>query len=108
MKNRLLIIADEVYRQNIYKEGAKFVSFRRVLERMPDQYRSKCELASLHSTSKGLLGECGLRGGYLYVHNFNPDVIEQLVKLKSINLCSNSIGQVMVDLMCNPPLEGVS
>jgi hypothetical protein len=35
-------------------------------------------------------------------------VIQQLVKLKSINLCSNSVGQVMVDLMCKPPLEGVS
>lgn len=44
----------------------------------------------------------------MYAHNFNPAVMQQLVKLKSINLCSNSIGQVMVDLMCNPPLEGVS
>jgi aspartate/methionine/tyrosine aminotransferase len=35
VKHRLLIIADEVYRQNIYKEGAKFISFRRVLETMP-------------------------------------------------------------------------
>lgn len=31
VENRLLLIADEVYRQNIYKEGAKFVSFRKVL-----------------------------------------------------------------------------
>ena len=53
-------------------------------------------MASLHSVSKGLLGECGLRGGYLYTHNFNPKVTEQLVKLKSINLCSNSIGQASV------------
>lgn len=57
--------------------------------------------------SKGLLGECGLRGGYTYLHNFNPDVYDQIVKLKSINLCSSSIGQIMVDLMVNP-LEGVS
>jgi len=40
----------------------------------------------------------------LYIHNFNPEITQQLVKLKSINLCSNSVGQVMVDLMCNPPL----
>ena len=31
-----------------------------------------------------------------------------MVKLKSINLCSNSIGQASVELMVNPPLEGVS
>lgn len=49
-----------------------------------------------------------MRGGYLYLHNFNPAVVEQLVKLKSINLCSNSLGQVMVELMVNPPTSGVS
>ena len=65
-------------------------------------------MASLHSTSKGLLGECGFRGGYLYIHNFNPAVIAEIVKLKSINLCSNVMGQVMVDCMVNPPLEDVT
>ena len=75
---------------------------------MGPEYTNNCELASLHSVSKGLLGECGMRGGYLYIHNFCPAVIEQIVKLKSINLCSNALGQVMVDLMVNPPLEGVT
>lgn len=49
-----------------------------------------------------------MRGGYLYLHNFNPAVYEQIVKLKSINLCSNVSGQIMVDCMVNPPIEGVS
>lgn len=84
------------------------MSFREVLETLSPEVRDNCELASLHSVSKGLLGECGARGGYLYLHNFNPDVTEQLVKLKSINLCSNSIGQLMVDLMVNPLQDGVS
>jgi aspartate/methionine/tyrosine aminotransferase len=84
-----------------------FVSANRVLNSMSAEYKNACELASLHSVSKGLLGECGLRGGYMYVHNFNPEITNQLVKLKSINLCSNSIGQLMVDLMCNPPLKDV-
>jgi alanine transaminase len=43
----------------------------------------------------------------MYVHNFNPKITSELVKLKSINLCSNSIGQLMVDLMCNPPVQDV-
>ena len=98
-----MVIADEVYRENVYKEGATFVSFRKVLETLKPEVRDNCELASLHSVSKGLLGECGLRGGYLYLHNFNPSVVDQLVKLKSINLCSNSIGQLIVELMVNPP-----
>lgn len=71
---------------------------------MPAEYKNHCELASLHSVSKGLTGECGLRGGYLYMHNFNPKVWEQLLKLKSINLCSNTIGQSMVEMLVNPPL----
>jgi aspartate/methionine/tyrosine aminotransferase len=41
------------------------------------------------------------------LYNFNPAVYAQLVKLKSINLCSNSVGQLMVDLMCNPPVRDV-
>ena len=31
VKNRLVLIADEVYRENIYNEGKQFVSFRSVL-----------------------------------------------------------------------------
>ena len=35
VKKRILIIADEVYRDNVYKEGARFYSFRNVLNKMP-------------------------------------------------------------------------
>ena len=31
VRNRIVVIADEVYRENIYKEGASFNSFRKVL-----------------------------------------------------------------------------
>jgi aspartate/methionine/tyrosine aminotransferase len=71
-ENRLIVIADEVYRENVYKENTTFISFRKVLQSLKAEVRDNCELASLHSVSKGLLGECGLRGGYLYLHNFNP------------------------------------
>lgn len=102
-----MIIADEVYRDNIY-DGAKFYSFRAVLEKMEEKYRQKCELASLNSVSKGLTGECGLRGGYLYIHNFNEKVRVQLIKLKSLGLCSNTVGQLAMEILTNPPVEGVA
>jgi aspartate/methionine/tyrosine aminotransferase len=35
VRNKMVLLADEVYRENVYKEGAKFTSFRRVLETMP-------------------------------------------------------------------------
>lgn len=49
-----------------------------------------------------------MRAGYLYLHNFNPEVVNQIVKLKSINLCSGAPGQVIMDLMVNPPINDVT
>lgn len=43
---------------------------------MGDPYSSNVELLSLNSVSKGLLGECGLRGGYLEAHNIDSYVEE--------------------------------
>jgi aspartate/methionine/tyrosine aminotransferase len=33
---------------------------------------------SLHSTSKGFVGECGRRGGYMEVLNFPREIHEQV------------------------------
>jgi len=37
--------------------------------------KSDVELFSFHSISKGIMGECGFRGGYLEMTNVNKDVI---------------------------------
>jgi len=58
---------------------------------MPKPY-NETELFSFHSTSKGLLGECGFRGGYMELTNIDHKVYEQLYKLKSIFLCPNTFG----------------
>lgn len=50
------------------------------------------ELLSVHSISKGVSGECGLRGGYFETHNFLPEVEEIIEKMKSLELNSNTIG----------------
>lgn len=44
----------------------------------------------------------GLRGGYLYLHNISPFVLQQLHKFQTFFGCSNIIGQLMIDLMVNP------
>ena len=46
----------QVYQENVYKEGAKFVSFRKVLKSMGPAY-DKFQLVSFNSISKGYLGE---------------------------------------------------
>lgn len=32
--------------------------------------------------SKGVLGECGLRGGYVELTNFHPGTIDELYKVR--------------------------
>ena len=65
-KEKLFLFADEVYQDNVYAEGSKFHSFKKVMTEMGEPY-SKMELASFMSCSKGYMGECGLRGGYAEV-----------------------------------------
>ena len=52
------------------------------------------------------MGECGLRGGYMEVYNIDDYAMDIFYKLKSIELCSNTIGQVATYLMIDPPKEG--
>lgn len=54
------------------------------------------ELFSFHSTSKGVLGECGRRGGYVECSGIDPSVLDQMYKLASIGLCPPVQGQIMV------------
>jgi aspartate/methionine/tyrosine aminotransferase len=106
-KHEIMIIADEVYQTNIYKRKGVFVSVRRVLAELGKPYDKDVELISLNSVSKGMLGECGFRGGYYECHNLPPEALELVFKLKSMDLCGNTIGQTSIELMCNPPRLGV-
>ena len=99
----LAVLADEVYQEDIYLPGLKFVSFARVLEaRKIDDV----SLFSFHSCSKGVLGECGVRGGYFECRNVPAEVAAQILKLQSVSLCSNLAGQVATYAMVHPPQPG--
>ena len=65
---------------------------RRVLNEMGAPFSEEVELVSMNSVSKGVLGECGLRGGYMETHNLSNRAEQILYKLKSIELCSNTAG----------------
>lgn len=102
---RLLLLADEVYQENVYVEGKKFNSFKKVARTMG--YTEKdFSLVSFHSASKGYYGECGRRGGYMEVTGLDADVREQLYKVASVNLCANISGQILMSLIMNPPKIG--
>jgi len=98
-KHKIIILADEVYQKNIYKDKP-FVSFKKVINDMGKPY-SEMELISFHSTSKGVSGECGLRGGYMELTNIDEYVFSQLLKIRSICLCSNVVGQLIVLVLNN-------
>lgn len=102
-KYNLTVLADEVYQENVYLKGIKFISFAKVLHDMGEK---DITLFSFHSVSKGFLGECGHRGGYFEIRNVPEDVFEQIIKLQSVSLCSNVDGQIVTYLMVNPPKPG--
>jgi aspartate/methionine/tyrosine aminotransferase len=99
----LAVLADEVYQDNVWRAGARFVSFAKVLARLGWDDLS---LFSFHSTSKGYLGECGHRGGYVECRNVAPAVQAELAKLQSVALCANTAGQVVLYLQVRPPRPG--
>lgn len=102
----IAVIADEVYQANIFASG-QFHSFKKVWAALKaEDPEFNVALASLHSTSKGKIGECGQRGGYMELVGFHSDVIEQIYKLCSISLCPVVTGQALIECMVNPPKEG--
>ena len=115
----LVLMADEVYQDNVYNQPGTtrlahvsnhFNSFRRALAELrlakPDLAK-RVQLVTMHSTSKGYMGECGLRGGFFSLDgNWDAAVKAQLVKLASICLCSNVVGQLAMGLIVHPPKPG--
>eukprot|EP00127_Corallochytrium_limacisporum_P007234 Clim_evm7s244 gene=Clim_evmTU7s244 len=99
----ILIMADEVYQDNIYyPEEFPFVSFKKVIRDMD----SEVECVSFHSTSKGFIGECGARGGYMEFCNVSEETMGVFYKAASVALCSNIPGQIMTEVLVNPPKAG--
>ena len=78
-EEKLVCLADEVYQTNVF-EGNEFQSFKKGLRDLQKGDKNKngkfdnVELASLHSISKGMVGECGHRGGYYEMIGFDPEV----------------------------------
>ncbi|KAJ6963225.1 hypothetical protein NC652_001755 [Populus alba x Populus x berolinensis] len=101
-KEGLVLLADEVYQENVYVPEKKFHSFKKVARSMG--YGEKdISVVSFQSVSKGYYGECGKRGGYMEVTGFGPEIREQIYKLASVNLCSNISGQILASLVMSPP-----
>ncbi|KAK6617941.1 hypothetical protein RUM43_014170 [Polyplax serrata] len=104
-ENKLVLLADEVYQANVYAKGSQFHSFKKVIMEMGEPY-SEMELASFMSCSKGYMGECGLRGAYSELVNFDSDVMANFSKCISAMLCPTVLGQCLLDCVVKPPKQG--
>ncbi|XP_008332507.1 alanine aminotransferase 2 isoform X1 [Cynoglossus semilaevis] len=105
-EKRLILLADEVYQDSIYTGNSTFYSYRKVLSEMGPPFSDTVELASFHSVSKGFIGECGLRCGYVELVNLDPSLKDYIYKLFSKDSCAPVLGQIAMDLMTNPPQPG--
>ncbi|KAJ0058739.1 hypothetical protein NL108_000402, partial [Boleophthalmus pectinirostris] len=104
-EKRLFLLADEVYQDCIYKDNIEFVSYKRVLAEMGPPFSNTVELASFHSASKGFLGECGLRGGYVELVNLDPAVMKHVFTIFSKDNAPTP-GQIALSVMASPPQPG--
>lgn len=98
-QEKLVLLADEVYQQNVYQEERPFISAKKVISAiwwynnavfsliftlvetelkvlmdLGPPMSKKIQLVSFHSVSKGYWGECGQRGGYFEMINIPPQV----------------------------------
>jgi alanine transaminase len=110
-EENLVIVADEVYQENIFP-GFQFVSCKATMRRLQEEKAptdpcyGALQLISLHSISKGMMGEGGQRGGYFEAVGFPPDMHDQIRKFITYMLQPASAGQILVDLMVRPPQPG--
>jgi aspartate/methionine/tyrosine aminotransferase len=87
----------------VYDSKLRFHSFARIMNEMKE---TDVSLFSLNSVSKGFLGECGHRGGYLEMRNVPDAVLDEFIKLGSIKLCANVSGQFTTYFLVSPPRAG--
>jgi hypothetical protein len=83
--------------ENIYGEGLKFTSMKKIVRDLGADY-DDFELASFHSTSKGLIGECGRRGGYMELCGFDAVSLHLGDATSSLGDAKSSLGDAKSSL----------
>ena len=102
-EEKLCILADEVYQKgNVYYDEFPFCSMKKAMA----ETKLRVELASLMTVSKGPFGECGLRGAYIEMVNFHPEVMKNFRKSLGVKVCPNNVGAIALYVSMNPPVEG--
>ncbi|KAK6492119.1 alanine aminotransferase 2-like [Huso huso] len=101
-EEKLFLMADEVYQDNVFGDDCEFLSYKKVLFEMGPEYFHSVELTSFNSISKGFAGECGFRCGYLEFVNLDSQVQRYAQQVNSVECCPPP-GQIILDTLMNPP-----
>ncbi|KAM8889812.1 alanine aminotransferase 1-like isoform 1-T1 [Synchiropus picturatus] len=104
--NRLLLLVDEVFQDNVFGAECEFVSYKRVLFEMGEEHRSTVEMVSFHGLAAPCLAECGLMAGYMEVVNMDPQVKMFVDTTLTADINAPVSGQLALDMMLNPPQPG--
>uniref|UniRef100_A0A8C2HS54 alanine transaminase n=1 Tax=Cyprinus carpio TaxID=7962 RepID=A0A8C2HS54_CYPCA len=102
----LLVDEESVSQDTVFADGSEFVSYKRILAEMGQPYSDRVQLASLHSLSNGIMGECGFRTGFMELVNVDEAVMFFTEVLLTGDLCPPVIGQIALDVMVDPPRPG--
>ncbi|XP_011472573.1 alanine aminotransferase 2 [Oryzias latipes] len=103
---KLLLLVDEVYQDSVYGQNTEFLSYKKVLFEMGQEFSETVELVSFHSLSCASVAECGLRAGYMEAVNIDPDVMKVFDTMLCTDISAPTTGQLALDLMLNPPGPG--
>ncbi|KAM4629870.1 alanine aminotransferase 2-like [Polymixia lowei] len=102
----LFLLVNEVYQDSVYGQSSEFCSYKKVLFEMARKFSETVELASFHSLSNGIMGECGLRAGYMELVNMDPAVMRFAETMLCTDISTPVIGQLALELMVSPPKPG--
>lgn len=107
-ENELVLIAWEASRQMIHDQTkTPFNSTLKVLCEMEEPIRSQVELFDIYSSSKGFPNVASIRSACFTMLNIDKKVADQIVKYKSIDLCSSIPSQIVFDLVMNRSMYSV-
>ncbi|XP_017579250.1 alanine aminotransferase 2-like [Pygocentrus nattereri] len=105
-QENLFLLVDEVYQDTVFEVGCEFVSYKKVLAEMGPPYSHTVQLASVHSLSNGIMGECGLRAGYMELVNVDESVMLFAEALLCGDISTPITGQIALNVMADPPKPG--
>lgn len=106
-KNKLVLISIESSKHMIHNNSKQFSSSLKVLNKLAPEIKNTLDLYTVLSSSKTIPNVSSFRSGALILTNVDPQIKAQLIKYKSIDLCSSVPSQIIFDLVINKSMFSI-